>query len=166
MFRPLEFTNAASVNSGCNVDRIQCRRSSWVGRRPPPQFSSRFRLGAVRSSEGTAFEIDATLENSPAVLFDAMVLAGGSKAAGALSADGRTVEFIKDQYRHCKPILALGDSSTLLEKAGISPTLPSGEPDPGLLLETESKDAVDPQAFIAAIAKHRVVERDQDPPLV
>ena len=37
----------------------------------------------------------------------------------ALRADGRTLEFIKDQYRHCKPILALGASDQLLTACGI-----------------------------------------------
>jgi catalase len=123
------------------------------------------RLGAVKSKDGKSFEIDATLENSPAVLFDAMVLAGGSAAVDAMSLDGRTLEFVKDQYRHCKTILTLGDSSKLLQKAGISLTLPSGDPDPGLLIDSEETQA-HAQSFIAAIGKHRHVERDRDPPLV
>ena len=36
-----------------------------------------------------------------------------------LRADGRTLEFIKDQYRHCKPILAVGASDQLLTACGI-----------------------------------------------
>ena len=93
------------------------------------------RLGTVRSEDGEPLEVDATLENSPAVLFDALVLPGGSEAVDALCLDGRTLEFVKDQYRHCKTILALGDSSKILVKAGIPLTLPSGEADPGLLIE-------------------------------
>jgi catalase len=124
------------------------------------------RLGSVQSQEGEPFEIDATLENSPAVLFDALVLAGGSKAVEALSRDGRTLEFLKDQYRHCKTILALGDAAKLLTQAGISRTLPSGDADPGLLVEAQEGSAEDSESFIAAIGRHRHPERDQDPPLV
>jgi len=118
------------------------------------------RLGTVRSAQGVAFEVDATLENSPAVLFDALVLPDGAEAVRTLVKDGHTLEFLKDQYRHCKTILALPASSQLLEKAGISRTLPSGESDPGLLV------AADPQAFIAAVASHRHPARDMDPPLI
>ena len=32
----------------------------------------------------------------------------------ALAQDGHTMEFIKDQFRHCKTILALGASQLLL----------------------------------------------------
>jgi len=124
------------------------------------------RLGTVRGEDGETFEIDATLENSPSVLFDAMVLAGGSEAVDAMCLDGRTLEFAKDQYRHCKTILALGDSSRVLDKAGIPLTLPSGDVDPGLLVEGQEGSEADAQSFITAIGRHRHVERDQDPPLV
>jgi catalase len=123
------------------------------------------RLGTVRSANDKPLEIDATLENSPAVLFDALVIPGGSKAADALCLDGHALEFIKDQYRHCKTILALGDASKILTKAGIPLALPSGARDPGLLLAGHQSD-VNKQAFIAAIGLHRHVERDRDPPLV
>jgi catalase len=124
------------------------------------------RLGAVRSEEGEPLEIDATLENSPAVLFDALVLPGGTEAVDALCLDGRALEFDKDQYRHCKTILALGDSSRILGKAGIPLTLPSGDADPGLLVEGQEGTDANPQSFIAAVGRHRHAERDRDPPLV
>ncbi len=124
------------------------------------------RLGSVRSEDGEPLEVDATLENSPAVLFDALVLPGGSEAVDALSRDGRTLEFVKDQYRHCKTVLALGDSSRILAKAGIPLALPSGDADPGLLVEGEDGSEASAEAFIAAIGRHRHVERDRDPPLV
>ena len=124
------------------------------------------RLGAIRIEEGEPLEIDATLENSPAVLFDALVLPGGAEAVDALCLEGRALEFVKDQYRHCKTILALGDSSRILAKAGIPLTLPSGQADPGLLIAGKKGSEADVPSFIAAIAMHRHVERDRDPPLL
>jgi catalase len=116
------------------------------------------RLGTVRAVDGEEFEVDATLENSPSVLFDAMVLPDGDEALRALEAAGQTAEFIKDQYRHGKTILALGTSAMLLDGLGIGTELPNGEQDPGLVFE--------PAAFIAAVARHRHPERDRDPPPV
>jgi catalase len=72
---------------------------------------------------------------------------------------------LKDQYRHCKTILVLGASSSLMVKAGISPQLPTGAEDPGLILAASS-EALDPQIFITAVAQHRHPARDSDPPLV
>jgi catalase len=124
------------------------------------------RLGTVGSIDGDRFSVDATLENSPPVLFDALVLPDGVDAVEALAKDGHTLEFLKDHYRHCKTILVLGASSKLLKKAGIFDVLPSGQPDPGLLtLEADELDAA-PARFIEAMAKHRHFERDSDPPLI
>jgi catalase len=124
------------------------------------------RLGSITSEDGETFEVDATLENSPAVLFDALVLPDGREAVDALASDGHSLEFLKDQYRHCKTILALGASSTLLEKAAIGSELPSGDKDPGLLMGSWGEGATGVDAFIAAIGKHRHPVRDTDPPLI
>jgi len=81
-----------------------------------------------------------------------------------LRGDGRTLEFIKDQYRHCKPILALGESDQLLEACGIKTTLPNGDPDTGVLLASDAASVIDD--FVAAMAKHRHFARETDPPRV
>jgi catalase len=124
------------------------------------------RLGFVTDADGTRFEIDATLENTPAVLFDALVLPDGADAVEALSKDGHTLEFLKDQYRHCKSIWVLGESAKLLRKAGIFEVLPTGEPDPGLFLTPAAAAENAMPKFIAAIGKHRHLQRDNDPPLI
>jgi catalase len=124
------------------------------------------RLGAVATAAGGTLEVDATLENSPSVLFDALVLPDGRKAAATLAADGHSLEFLKDQYRHCKTILALGASSLLLEKAGIAGRMASGKEDPGLLRSASGGHAPRIDAFVAAMGKHRHPARDSDPPMI
>jgi catalase len=118
------------------------------------------RLGAVTTANGGTLEVDATLENSPSVLFDALVLPDGEKAVRVLAADGQSLEFLKDQYRHCKTILAIGSASVLLEKAGISSKMASGERDPGLLSAPAGGAERHFGAFLAAIGKHRHPARD------
>jgi catalase len=115
------------------------------------------RLGTVTGADGSSIEADATLENSPAVLFDGLVLPDG---LASLAKVGQAVEFVKDQFRHCKTIAVLGGSSALLEKAGIA----MDKPDPGLILADSSASAV--KMFMTALAQHRHVQRDQDPPAV
>jgi catalase len=123
------------------------------------------RLGTVISEDGENFEVDATLENSPSVLFDGLILPDGIEAVEQLSRDGRSLEFLKDQYRHCKTILALGASTQLLVKVGIDYPHLGGEEDPGLIA-VDSPEALDPHAFVAALAKHRHPSRDSDPPSI
>jgi catalase len=93
------------------------------------------------------------------------VIPDGATAIQSLAADGRVLEFVKDQYRHCKPILALGAAADLLAKAGIPATLDGGKPDPGLLTAAPGAKHI-ASAFIAALAKHRHFERETDPPRV
>ena len=76
---------------------------------------------------------------------------------------GTRVEFVKDQYRHCKTILALGTGEQLLEAAGV-PAAEKSRGDPGILRMTDAAKATAP--FIAAVAKHRHFDRQTDPPLV
>ena len=121
-------------------------------------------LGAVQPASGDPIEADVTLEATPAVLYDAVALPSGADAVSALRADGRTLEFIKDQYRHCKPILAAGASQALLDACGIKAALPNGKPDPGLVVTADADTGIG--QFVAAIAKHRHFARETDPPRV
>ena len=124
------------------------------------------RLGALQSASSDAIEVEITMETAPSVVFDALVLPSGKTAIETLSNSGQAMEFLKLQYRHCKPILALEGASALLEGAGISPKLPDGSGDPGLLIVKGRVDATFADAFVKAIARHRHFERQMDPPAV
>jgi catalase len=123
-------------------------------------------LGRVQCGGGETIEVEISLEAGPAVLYDALVLPDGKEGVDALQVVGQAMEFVKDQYRHCKPILALGASSALLEAAGVFPTLPDGQPDPGVLC-CESEALGDGlEAFTEALVRHRHWSRESDPPMV
>lgn len=122
------------------------------------------RLGHVKTADGKPVEASGTLENSPPVLFDALVLPDGAAGVALLARLAQTREFVDNQYRHGKTILALGASKRLLDDAGIAAVLPSGEPDVGLVLAGGDDLADAAAAFIAAIAKHRHPAREVDPP--
>ena len=121
------------------------------------------RIGPVKTSDGVAINADASLENEPGFLFDALALPDGEAGVQALAGDGHTAEFIKDQHRHCKTILVMPASAALMLKAQIPATLPSGDPDPGMFL---GASATDFNSFIQGIARHRHPERETDPPMV
>jgi catalase len=122
------------------------------------------RLGAVQSADGDQVEADITFETMPSVLFDALVVPGGDEKSTVLTRSAEAVEFIRDQYSHCKPILVLKGGKSLVESAGVKFTLPSGELDPGVLyFEDENYDKILPQ-FIEAIAAHRHFQREIEPP--
>ena len=125
------------------------------------------KLGKAKPGAGEPIDAEVTLEAAPSVLWDAVVLPGGEAAQAALSANGLAMEFVKEQYRHCKPMLVLADGTALLAKAGIAVTLPDGRADPALLTAPAASDARQAaQAFIAALGKHRYYERLRDRPPV
>jgi len=112
------------------------------------------RLGTFEAA-GSALEADATLETMPSVLFDAVIVPDGQGAAEALSSLGQALEFLKDQYRHCKPILIQGAGEAVAAAAGI----PLDDPaDWAIVSELP--------AFVAAVGKHRNWNRAVDPPVV
>jgi catalase len=89
----------------------------------------------------------------------------GFRDSTVLAHSADAIQFIKDQYRHCKPILVLGNGRNMIESAGVKLTLPSGELDPGILyFQNDNFDDILPQ-FIEAIAAHRHFEREIEPPL-
>lgn len=121
------------------------------------------RIGPVKTADGVAINADASLENEPGFLFDALALPDGEAGVTKLAADGHTMEFIKDHHRHCKAILVMPASLELVRKAQVPAELPSGDPDPGLFV---GADAAQFEAFIGGIARHRHPERETDPPMV
>ncbi|MEP7155419.1 MAG: catalase [Betaproteobacteria bacterium] len=123
-------------------------------------------IGDIKGDDGTIVTADSSLENSPSVVFDAVAIPEGDAALQALLADGHFAEFLKDAYRHCKSILAMGQAEQLLEECGIPAILPGGKADPGIIVGSARKPGQPVAAFIEAIARHRHFERDADPPRV
>ena len=159
--RKIALLVAAGVD-GAAVSRLQATlvEQGAVARLVAP------RIGPVQTAGGEMLDADASLENEPGFLFDALALPGAEAAVAALAADGHTMEFIKDQFRHCKAILALGASRQLLEAAGVPVDLANGKGDSALLVGADADAQALASQFVEAIAKHRNWGRETDPPKV
>jgi catalase len=110
------------------------------------------------------------LETAPSVLWDGVVLPEGEDAVSMLSAMGQSLEFVRDQYRHCKPMLTGAAALALLDVAGIPRTLADGSADPGMIgvpaaaaKRSGKSNADHVAAFIEALAAHRHFERETNP---
>ena len=113
------------------------------------------KLGRVEGASGSSVDVEVSFETAPSVLWDAVVVPGHDDVLATL---GHAKDFLKDQFRHCKPIFLMGDPSALADAIELPATLPDGSDDPGI--------ALDAKAFMAALASHRAFEREVDPPLV
>jgi catalase len=147
---------------GVDGDAVRQVQQALLAEQAVPRILAS-RLAPVRTAGGEPLWPDATLENSPSVLFDAVVLPEESREDNLVTSDALCIDFLKDQYRHGKPMLVMGGGSLLLDKAGIPPTLPDGRPDPALVLGPV-KNAL--AQFLIALAGHRETGRETDPPAV
>jgi len=123
-------------------------------------------LGQVEAVGGAPLNVEISIEAGPAVLYDAVVIPDGKAGVDRLCTNGQAVEFVKEQYRHCKPILVFGDGANLLKKADISTTLPAGQPDSAILGTDGTAPAKALESFVKALALHRKFDREMDPPAV
>jgi len=123
-------------------------------------------LGKVSTSEGKTLDVEISLEAGPSVLYDAVVIADGKSTVQDLWRDAHAVDFIRQQYRHCKPILVVGAGVDLFTKADVPTTLPDGSGDPAIIFADVATLDDSLTAFKAALAGHRSFARETDPPLV
>lgn len=124
------------------------------------------RLGQITTIDNGTFDVEISLEAGPSVLYDAVVIADGKGSTQELSRDANALDFLRQQYRHCKPILVIGSGADLLAKADISTTLPDGSADHAIIV-TDAKNvnnAID--SFKKILAAHRSFERETEPPTV
>jgi catalase len=124
------------------------------------------RLGELKVVSDKALDVEVTLDTTPSVMYDAVVVAPGEASAMVLARDGRALEFVRDAYRHDKPFLVLGAGRQLLVAVAIRPALPGGEPDPGLIVADPAGLAAALGAFKRAVAGHRVYVREAGAPRV
>ncbi len=154
---------ALLVGDGIDSQSLRAVHTALAQQGAAPRFIGA-RLGRVQPGRGEVIHVEVTMETAPSVVWDAVVVPAGDEA---LAAYGQAVEFMKDQYRHCKPILALGDSSALIAAARLPTALPSGEQDSGLVMTAESDDSAATLArFMDALVKRRHYERETDPAMV
>jgi catalase len=147
-----------------------------------PRFIG-LRLGRVAVAEDQPVELEGSIEALPSVLWDGVVLPSGPAMESALAASAEIKDFVKEQYRHCKPLLLLGpDPAATLSALGIAAPLDGEAGDPGLVLggsvrtgaaakasSEEPADASVDQAvaeYLQALARHRHFERELEVPRV
>ncbi|WP_036169728.1 catalase [Noviluteimonas dokdonensis] len=153
---------AILVADGVNGQTVETVQRALLDAGAVPRLMG-VRIGPCVTDRGDTLDADVSLENEPGVLFDGMIVPDGADRMGELRMDARTLDYLKEQYRHCKALLILGDSDALLDAARIPATLPDGGQDPGVVVGGNASKAID--AYIAA-AGRRHWERETDPPRV
>jgi catalase len=151
---------AILVAGGVDGDAAAKIHADLASRGAVPRYVG-MQLGTVAASLGDPIEAEIAIEGGPSVLWDATVVPGGAGAIDALAANGQALEFLRDQYRHCKTIMVFKEASALLDKAGIA----AGD-DPGIVIGVEGSIDDSVARFVDALSMHRHYDRETDPPTV
>ncbi|MEO8452892.1 MAG: catalase-related domain-containing protein [Gemmatimonadota bacterium] len=118
------------------------------------------RLRAVDSSK-KAVPVDFTFLTTASVLFDAVYVPGGDAGIDALAAEPASGRFVREAYRHCKPIAATGRGADFVAAAlGGSAQIEIGDradllDEGGLIFGPDLQVGSVAKAFIAAMKQHR-----------
>ncbi|UVW27572.1 catalase [Massilia sp. H6] len=156
---------AIFVAPGVDGAQVQSLYASLVMDGAVPRLVGNM-LGKVKAADGSALDVEVSLEAGPSVLYDALIVPDGAKAVEALARNAHAIDFVREQYRHCKPIMVLGAGENLLDKAMVPKALPDGSDDPGLIIGDAAKADAALDAFKEALAGHRAFARETDPPTV
>jgi catalase len=124
------------------------------------------RDGTLQTADGGRIEVTRALPTVASVLYDAVVVPGGERAAQTLSGNGDAVHFIAEAYKHGKPVGALGAGTDLLQAARVRTIRPNGDDvdaDHGVVVGPANGDhAAFARHLIEAIARHRHWSRAVD----
>ncbi len=104
----------------------------------------------VKTADGKALPVDASMEGMPSVMFDGILVPDGKGSLDALGASGVAKHFLLEGYKHLKAIGVAPQGKALLDALGL-------KTDKGLLLGDDQKTV---EAFVKAVEAHRVWERE------
>ena len=119
-------------------------------------------VGPVIGDDGKAYGAPFSILTTSSVLFDAVAVADGVHASDWIQ-EVDAVEFVKDAYKHCKAIAAVGAGLRLLEAADIPVDGPKGDrPADSATVVGERFTRPLVARFLKAMADHRLWSREAD----
>jgi catalase len=111
------------------------------------------RVGMIQDKAGQSLRAEFSVTNSHSVLFDELYIPGGKEAVELLLRFEDTLRWVRDAYRHCKPLAASDEGQNILVRA--CPDLQVG--DEGVVWGPSSQVA---SVLPALVAQHRFWERE------
>jgi catalase len=124
-------------------------------------------LGALETDGDRPLDVKKTFQNTASVLHDAVVIPGG-KHASELARHADALHFVRESFRHAKPIGATNEGVTVLDAAGLPGIELAGKRGTSVVssagVVSARGDDLDDfgTAFVEAIRAHRHFERELD----
>lgn len=147
------------------VDLLQVRQyKNWLEQEGAIVSIVSSRLGELQNKNKNGLKIDKTFATTDSALFDAVLVAGAPPSTSDMETDEKVKNFIRQAYRHCKPIAFL-DGKTDEENRALLPLNVVKDPDKAhaLGIVFAHKNAEDSyKAFKQAIEAHRFWDREKN----
>lgn len=105
--------------------------------------------GKITCDDDMQHDVDASINTTESVLFDAVYIPGGEKSVRALLKVAKYKKFVNEAFKHCKAIAVDGDGEKILDETFVK----DYKNDSAILINKNPKD------FINAVKKHRNWER-------
>ena len=119
-------------------------------------------LGEIQADDGSVHTPEFSILTTSSVLFDAVHVADGEHALEWL-AEADAVDFVRDAFKHCKPISASGRGIELLEEAEIGTGMrDDGEPADDATIVGDKVNSAFTKRLVAAMASHRLWSREPE----
>lgn len=113
------------------------------------------KLGKIQVGSNEEVEVSETFFNTDSVLYDALVIGGGTMNSSELLGHGKVKEFAMDAFNHCKPILVLSDITGFIEGLGLPCCKKETKSASELFIDTTS------EGFLKSLSKHRLWAREE-----
>lgn len=114
-------------------------------------------LGMIVTKNGKKVKADESLLTTSSVLFDSVYIPGGRKSVDALLKCPEAADFVKQAYKHFKPLAVSGEGMELFSSA-CQPDKSNIKTDKDISLDGVSVDKA-PSEFIKQMAMHRFWNR-------
>lgn len=105
--------------------------------------------GKVNCNTKMEHPVDASINTTESVLYDAVYIPGGEMSIKTLGENGKFIKFINEALKHCKAVAVSGEGAQLLDKTFAKYL----QDDKAIFRNADSKE------FIKAIAHHRNWDR-------
>lgn len=140
---------AVLVADGFNEQNMADKKKVWEGMNAFVKLIAPHG-GVVLSDAGNEHPVDASIDTTESVLFDALYIPGGEQSIATLKTHGKVFKFINEMVKHCKT-LAFDDDARTLHDLSAAKEFPA---DQAILIDAKPVD------IALAIAEHRNWKRE------
>jgi catalase len=130
-------------------------------------------LGTLKSADGKEMEVDKSHVTTASVMYDAVLVAGGSESVKAMKSQGDALGFVNETFKHAKTVGAIDDGVDLVregEAIGARYAASEGDgvvSDKGVVTVRAGGDIGEfADAFVEALGRYRHWNRDPERKMV